>query len=284
MKILTFDLEDWFHLLDLPQTANHNEWGKFESRFEFSLNQITSLLRRRNQTATFFCLGWVAEKYPNAIKNLSSQGYEIGSHSQYHSLVYKQNSYEFETELVRSLECLEQVTGVRPRLYRAPGFSITPDTYWAFPILAKHGIQIDCSVFPAHRAHGGMPNSSFSKPYRLKTVHGDIKCFPINTIRIFNRSIVFSGGGYFRILPTKLIAHLMRRSPYVMTYFHPRDFDPGQPVLDGLNWSRRIRSYSGLNGALSKLENILDLGNFLDLESADQLIDWSNAPEIFCKT
>lgn len=280
IRALTFDLEDWFHLLDLPQTADPTAWPGFQSRFQRNLEVILEALERLEQPATFFCLGWIAKKFPNEIRKIAELGHEVGSHSMVHSLVYRQTPEAFADEVRESRDLLEQVTGRPVRAYRAPGFSITGATLWAFDVLASQGFEIDCSVFPAQRAHGGLPGFDHATPHWIDTPSGALKSFPMNTRRIAGQRLVFTGGGYFRLIPGFLLENWVGDTPYVMTYFHPRDFDPDQPVLEGLTPVRRFKAYVGLRGALPKLERLLERFDFVDLRGADQRVDWSAAPRV----
>ena len=148
MNILTFDIEDWFHILDNPETKGVSEWSKFESRIHQNMEIIFNILRTNNQKATFFCVGWIAEKYPEIIRTIVDSGFEIGSHTHYHQLVYEQSPKEFEIDLIKSIDTLESVSGQKIKYFRAPGFSITNETPWAIETLRKHGIEIGFSFFP----------------------------------------------------------------------------------------------------------------------------------------
>ena len=162
------------------------------------------------------------------------------------------------------------------KCFRAPGFSITEKTLWAFESLIKNGIEYDCSIFSSRRAHGGMTSKTINLPSRISYKGLNIKEFPINTHKIAGFNTVFSGGGYFRFFPYKLIRKWIRQSEYTMTYFHPRDFDFEQPVIPGLSPLRKFKSYVGLKSCQSKLEQWLNDFSFIDIETADNLIDWEN--------
>jgi len=274
VRILTFDIEEWFNLLDFDATRSVEMWGNFESRILKNTDRILELLEKKGQKATFFCLGWVAEKYPELIKKIDAAGYEIGSHSCAHQLAYELTPDQFRDDLKKSLDLLQNVTGKKVTCYRVPGFSITRDNAWTIDILIENGIQSDSSIFPAPRGHGGFENFGTDQPVVIKTAAGSLKEFPINTVRFLGKQIIFSGGGYFRLLPYMLIDKFMKQSPYVMTYFHPRDFDAGQPMLKGLPLGRRFKSYCGLGGAFRKLETLLDSYRFTDMKSADQAVIW----------
>jgi peptidoglycan-N-acetylglucosamine deacetylase len=275
-RILTFDLEDWYHLLDLPATRNTTDWERFESRFEPGVERILALLRTTGLKATFFCIGWMARKYPQVIRSISEQGFEIGCHSDTHRLVYEMTPAEFREDLQRCIASIEAVTGQKVRSYRAPGFSIKRDSLWAFEILARLGIESDSSVFPAHRAHGGLPGFASSHPFRIVTSAGIIKEFPMNTFGYSGMKTAFSGGGYFRLFPYPVIRRLTKRSDYVMAYFHPRDFDPLQPVLPGLSGLRKFRSYVGLRGSMDKFTRWMAEFDFTDMNTASSRTDWES--------
>lgn len=272
--ILTFDIEEWFNLLDFDATRSVGSWDAFECRIHENTDRILDLLSKRKQKATFFCVGWVAERYPEIIKKISDRGFEIASHSCYHQLAYELTKEEFRDDLQKSIGLLQGITGRPVTCYRVPGFSITRDNSWALDVLVECGIKFDSSIFPAPRGHGGFDNFGTDKPVIVETEYGNLKEFPINTVPFFGKRIIFSGGGYFRLLPYPLIKRFMRQSEYVMTYFHPRDFDSKQPVLDGLSAVRKFKSYYGLKTAFSKFEKLLDAFEFTDIATADAKISW----------
>lgn len=275
MKILTFDIEDWFHILDNASTRDICEWANYSSRFEPVVDRLLTIVEDRKLKATFFCLGWMAEQHPHVIRRIYSLGHEIGTHSYAHQLAYEQTPQQFTQDLKRSLGILEDVTGEKVRAYRAPGFSLTSSNRWVFEILVEHGIEVDSSVFPAERAHGGFAEFGSGGPVLVDTCSGQLKEFPINVFDLFGLKMVFSGGGYFRLLPYHFIRQLSSRTDYLMTYFHPRDFDPGQPLIPGLGLIRRFKSYYGLGSAENKLKQLLDDFEFIDLRTAVTRINWS---------
>ncbi len=279
MNILTFDIEDWFHLLDHDSTKTESKWESFPARVEENTDRILELLTRHRLSATFFCLGWIAERHPRVVKRIDALGYEVATHSYAHQLAYEQSPKAFRDDLVRSIGALEDLTGKKVRAYRAPGFSATELTPWLFETLCELGIEIDCSVFPAERAHGGFSGFE-ARPAWIEINGTRLKEFPMNTARILSRELVFSGGGYFRLFPYSMIDRLMRRSDYVMTYFHPRDFDPDQPMIEDLPLTRKLKSYCGLSRALGKLERLIDDHEFVDLRTAESQVAWESAPVI----
>lgn len=280
MRVLTFDIEEWFHLLDHPDTAQPSSWQNFEPRLVENLDRILALLERTNAKATFFCLGWVAEQYPELITAIIESGHEIGCHSYYHHLAYELTYDEFFSDTCRAKSILEDVSGKPVVAYRIPGFSLKDENQWVFEALIDAGFEYDCSVFSAARAHGGISSLQMSSPGTIVIPDGrTIREFPLNTMNFFGRRLVFSGGGYFRLAPSSILSRLFSNDhDYLMTYFHPRDFDPNQPVLPNLSPIRRFKSYVGLSGAERKLESLLRQYYFQDLSGAAKQISWDVAP------
>ena len=274
MRILTYDIEEWFHILDNSSTKTLNEWANYESRIHANMDRILNFLDERNMKATFFCLGWIGEKYPEVIKEIDKRGFEIGSHTHMHQLIFEQNQKEFSSDLNRSVKTLEDITGKKIKSFRAPGFSLTSDVLWAFDELIAQGIEYDSSIFPAARAHGGIADFSAQTPHTLRYKGSEIKEFPINVKKFSSQKLVFSGGGYFRLIPYTLIKRWTRQTEYVMTYFHPRDFDAGQPLIPGLSKFRRFKSYYGLSGAFDKLVRYTTDFDFTDLQNASKSLNW----------
>jgi len=278
MNILTIDLEDWFHILAHNETSKPAQWENFESRVERNTDWILDQLSAKNQYATFFCLGWIAKKYPSLIRKINDRGHEIACHSMNHQLAYEQKPGEYRTELADALHLLEDIVGQPVYSYRAPGFSVTENTNWVFEILIECGIKNDCSVFPAKRNHGGYKGFLFREPCLVSTHGKSIREFPMSLSSVAGRTIVYSGGGYFRLLPYAVIKSMTKKSDYVMTYFHPRDFDPGQPMIASLPLKRKIMSYTGLRGARKKFEMLISDFRFTNVRDAVGKIDWDKVP------
>jgi peptidoglycan/xylan/chitin deacetylase (PgdA/CDA1 family) len=194
--------------------------------------------------------------------------------------MYEQNKQEVQEDLQKSILILESITGKKVKSFRAPGFSITEKNKWVFEVLSENGITHDSSIFPAGRAHGGFPSYAKVEPSIIDFNGYQIKEFPINTALILNKKWIFSGGGYFRLTPYNLIKYLTESSDYVMTYFHPRDFDPDQPIIKELSLIRKFKSYVGLKSCMKKLEKWTSDFEFIDLEGADSLTDWKKASVI----
>jgi len=254
-NILSVDVEDWFHILDLPTAPDLHAWHQLESRVEKNLHTILDLLERQGTKATLFVLGWVAEQYPNLVREAHRRGHEIASHGYAHQLVYSMTTAAFREDVIRSKRILEDLIGGPVLGFRAPGFSITPATPWAFGVLAEAGHTYDSSVFPARRAHGGFLGAALG-PHRIDTDHGPIVEFPISVTPLLGTRICFSGGGYFRLFPWAFIAASSRRANAenrpVVYYLHPREIDPDQPRLP-MNALRRFKSYVNLGSTQGKL-------------------------------
>ncbi|MEO5640432.1 MAG: polysaccharide deacetylase family protein [Sphingomicrobium sp.] len=278
MHILSFDIEDWFHLLEHDEVRGEASWAKLERKLPVMVARILDLLDETGRKATFFCLSWVAREFPELIREIDRRGHEIGSHSDVHSLIFEQSPAQFASELARSKALLEQVSGKPVTVYRAPGFSLVERSRWAFNELVAQGFEIDCSIFPASRAHGGFPSFPYEGPGWVETGNGRIKEMPMSAARIAGRRLVFSGGGYFRLLPLPVLRRLWRASRYTMTYFHPRDFEPDQPMMAGLSAARRFKSYYGLGSAEAKLRAILTDYDFVSVTAAAAKVDWGMAP------
>ncbi len=271
MNILTFDIEDWFHC---DFISDNSTWKNYETRIFKSTDRILQLLDRKNTKGTFFILGWIASNHPEVVKTIHKHGHEIGCHSSMHNLVHRMNPDTFLKDTETSIKTIEAIIGEKITIYRAPGFSITEKTPWAFEILHSLGIEVDCSVFPAKHDYGGFPDFGESKPARIRYNGIEMKEFPMNTHKIFNRNIVFSGGGFFRLFPYSLIKRWTCESQYVMSYFHPRDFDHSQPMLPQLPLIRKFKSYYGLKGAFKKFEQWLTDFEALSLRQANDTMDW----------
>ncbi len=280
MNVLTFDIEEWFHILDNSSTMNVKSWNNYESRINNNMDKIFKILIDNNISATFFVVGWIAEKYPDIVKKIDSLNFEIGSHTHLHQLMYNQSYEQVNEDLKKSLSTIESITGKKITKFRAPGFSITNSNKWAFEILIKHGIKIDASIFPAKRAHGGFSSFFESKPSIIELNGLKIKELPINTVNTIFGDFVFSGGGYFRLIPYFMLRYFTKKSDYTMTYFHPRDFDPDQPIIKELSYYRRFKSYYGLSTSSFKLSKWVKEFDFIDMKKADNLINWESAPVV----
>lgn len=280
--LLSFDFEEWFHIIQNDATeARPAEWSRLTPRIEVMTDKLLAFLRERNARATFFVLGWVAEKYPHLVASIAKDGHEIGCHSHLHRPVWSLSPGTFAEDLRVSLDAIAAAAGSRPRIFRAPGFSIDTRAPWAFDALAREGIELDSSIYPGRHNHGGIPSAP-KRPFLLRTGSGAvIREFPISTASFLGKRVTFSGGGYFRLLPLPIQRnrfHAFQKdgSP-VITYFHPRDFDTEIPD-SGLGWLRELKSNVNVSGALGKLATLLGEFEMRPLSEVNASLDWKNAP------
>ncbi len=277
MNILTFDVEEWFHLLDNSSTRSEEQWKTYEVRIYENMDRIFRILEDTNTKATFFIIGWIAKTYPDLVKRISEK-YEIGSHTMNHQLVWQQSPNEFYEDVESSVKLLQDLTGKAVKYFRAPGFSIRESEAWAFEIIHDLGIEIDCSVFPSHHAHGWFPSYGKAEPAIIEVDQKRIKEFPISCRDIGGKHIIYQGGGYFRLFPYSLIKKWAYKDlDYLLSYIHPRDLDAGQPMVPDLSFKRKFKSYVGISGAEKKLRRLLTDFHFTDLGTANSDINWSLA-------
>lgn len=280
MNILTFDVEEWFHLLDFDATRTEEQWKDYEVRIYENMERIFQILEETNTKATFFVIGWIAKTYPDIVRKIAEK-YQVGCHTMNHQLVWQQSRRKFREDVETGVKMLEDITGKKVECFRAPGFSIRESEAWAFEVLSELGITYDSSVFPARHAHGGMPTFPKAAPTIIKYHGCELKEFPICYETIFGKHIVFSGGGYFRLFPYSLIKKWsMEHQDYLLSYIHPRDLDGGQPMLKGLPLARRFKSYVGTKTAADKLRRWLKDFRFTDIATADRQIVWEDAPRL----
>lgn len=260
LNAFCIDLEEWFHVcaVDTPY-QDPASWDSAPSCVEADTDALLGLLGEVDVKATFLTLGWVAEKYPRLIKRISDLGHEIGCHGYYHRLVYEQRPEEFRKEIVTARKVLQDTSGQDVTSFRAPGFSMKRECFWAYPILVEEGFRVDVSVVPAARDHGGVTDFS-RKPFVLATGSGDISVFPVSVLEMLGKTIPFSGGGYLRLFPMDLIRHGFRQNHGlglpVMLYIHPREINPAQPRL-ALPPLKSFKYYVGLKGCEDKLRSLL---------------------------
>ena len=278
MNILTFDIEEWFHLLDCDDTRTEEQWKTYEVRIHENVDRILNILEQSDTRATFFIIGWVARTYPDVVRRIASK-YQVGCHTMNHQLVWQQAPQEFREDVESGVKLLQDITGQPVEVFRAPGFSIRESEAWAFETLGELGIKYDCSVFPAAHAHGGMPSFSTQGPALIRRGGVELKEFPISFKTLMGKHLVFSGGGYFRLFPYSFIRRWSRESgDYMLSYLHPRDLDPGQPMIKSLPLTRKFKSYVGLKHAEAKLRKWVADFKFVDIPQADSMTDWANVP------
>ncbi len=254
------DLEEWFHICAADTPYNDPAtWDQAPPHVVPDTETLMRLLDETGTRGTFLTVGWVADKYPDLIKRLSDAGHEIGCHTYFHRVVYEMAPAEFEADIARCLKTLRDISGQPVTAFRAPGFSITREAFWAYPILRKHGITVDVSIVPAVRDHGGV--KGFTRdPFLLHTGEGDISCFPVSVMSIAGKAVPFSGGGYLRLFPMSLIKAGYRQNHEAgrpgMSYIHPREINPDQPRLK-LPLRKGFKYYVGIKTAEEKLRRCL---------------------------
>lgn len=257
--IFSIDVEDWFHILDLPSTPDISRWGSLASSVEKNFLRLLDLFDENGVATTCFFLGWIAERFPHLVKEADRRGHEIASHGYAHRLVYEMRKRDFLEDAVRSKGILEDLGGHDVAGYRSSGFSITKQTPWFFEALVRAGYRYDSSVFPAPRVHGGMDGGACA-PYRVSSGSESLIEFPISVTTVFGRRLCFFGGGYLRLFPGFVIrrmAHkVLREGRPVIFYIHPREIDPYHPRLP-MSRGRRFKSYVNLKGTEAKIRSIL---------------------------
>jgi polysaccharide deacetylase family protein (PEP-CTERM system associated) len=233
--------------------------------------RLLDLLAVYSVSATFFVLGWVAERFPQLVREICAAGHEIGSHSHWHRLVYEQTPEEFRADLIYSRRVLEEAAGVAITCYRAPSFSITSRSLWALAILVEEGFEVDSSVFPIWHDRYGIPDAP-RNPHELQTPAGSIWEFPPSVQRVAGVNWPVSGGGYFRLYPAWVTRRALRRinaqqQPF-MFYVHPWEIDAGQPRLEVGSASGRARHYLNLHSTHDKLKTLLQEFDFGTMSQA----------------
>lgn len=272
MNILTFDIEDWYNHDDYSRDF---DWEKHEVRIYEGTEKILTALEERGLKGTFFCVGWLAEHHPKVIRWIADAGHHLGCHSYQHELATRFSREEFKEDTYKAKCLIENVTGKEVNAFRVPSFSITKDNLWAFDVLAELGFKYDSSVFPSHHEFGGLPDFP-STPHVIKTTNGDLKEFPISLGKFLGREIVYSGGGYFRVMPYWLLKRMTNEVDYVLSYFHPSDFDPGQPQMPQLPKMRQLKNRVALKGAYCKFKSYIRDYSFISLDEADERVLWEN--------
>jgi polysaccharide deacetylase family protein (PEP-CTERM system associated) len=259
VSVLSVDVEDWFHILDIQSGPPLSAWNDLPSRVEKNFLRLLDLFSKHQATVTCFFLGWVAERLPHLVKEAAARGHEIASHGYNHRLVYELSRDEFYDDGVRSRKVLEDLAGMPVEGYRSAGFSATHKTPWFFDVLAEAGYRYDSSVFPAARAHGGMKLTP-RQPHLIATAGAAIFEFPITVADVFGKPFCFFGGGYLRLSPYWLIRRMSHRvldeGRPVVFYIHPREIDPSHPRLS-MNVLRHFKSYVNLSSTEGKLDRIL---------------------------
>lgn len=277
LNALTVDVEDYFQVSAFAENIDQRDWDKHPLRVENNTRRLLDLFDEREVKATFFVLGWVAERVPNLVREIASRGHEIACHGYSHQLVYNQTPNKFREETLHSKQLLEDIVQVPVRGYRAASYSITERSRWALDIIAEAGFDYDSSIFPVRHDRYGIPGAPDS-PHRLETPNGhSLVEFPLSTARLFYYRLPVAGGGYFRIYPYALtrsgLRQINRRQQPFIFYLHPWEIDPEQPRI-AANWFSRFRHYRNLEKCESRLCRLMaefqfgtawDVLNTLDL-------------------
>lgn len=258
---LTIDVEDYFHVASLAEVIRPDDWQGQEQRCVASTERLLALLETQQVRATFFVLGWVAEREPALVRRIQAQGHEIACHGYSHQLVYNQSQATFREETQRSKALLEDITGEPVLGYRAASYSITKRSLWALDELAEAGFVYDSSIFPIRHDRYGIPDAP-PQPHLLSTPKGyPLIEFPMSAARLLGARLPVCGGGYFRLLPYWLtrwgLRQINRRGQPFVFYLHPWEVDPGQPRVEGLSKLSRFRHYNNLDRTLPRLEQLL---------------------------
>lgn len=265
---LTIDVEDYFQVAALAEAVRPEDWHSMEYRVEANTNRLLDLLDKHNTKATFFTLGWVAEKSPELVRTIQRGGHEIASHGYSHQLIYNQTPDAFREETRRSKRILEDITGQAITGYRAASYSITNQSRWALDILAEEGFVWDSSIFPVHHDRYGMPGTP-RWPHKLTTNEGhELAEFPLSTLKFPGYTLPIAGGGYFRLFPYWFsrwgLGSINRQGQPFVFYLHPWEVDPGQPKLD-VKWFSRFRHYNNLDVCEARLDKLLGHFSFVPM-------------------
>jgi polysaccharide deacetylase family protein (PEP-CTERM system associated) len=256
---LTIDVEDYFQVSAFAPYIDRADWDSRECRVERNIARILSLLDRYGVQATFFTLGWIAERYPGVVRDILAGGHELASHGYGHQRASDLTPEQFHADIDRAKRLLEDLSGVEVKGYRAPSFSIDArNRDWAFDALARAGYRYSSSVYPVRHDHYGMPDA----PRFRHAAHSDVLEVPPTTVRAFNRNWPASGGGYFRLMPYALSRRLIERvnrhdGESAVFYFHPWEIDTGQPRIPGINARTKFRHYVNIHRMEARLACLL---------------------------
>ncbi len=257
---LTIDVEDYFQVAALAEAVDRDDWSSMEYRVEANTDRLLALFDEHQTKATFFTLGWVAERSPALIRRIRDAGHEIASHGYSHQLIYTQTPEVFREETRKSKTVLEDITGNAVTGYRAASYSITSKSRWALDILCEEGFTWDSSIFPVHHDRYGMPGTPH-EPYLLQTPNGGtLTEFPLSTCPIGQYRLPIAGGGYFRLFPYGLsrwgLGKINKAGQPFIFYLHPWEIDTEQPRLKVKAFSR-FRHYNNLDKCMGRLERLL---------------------------
>lgn len=260
VNAMSVDVEDYFQVSAFADRVARDDWDSFDCRVERNTDNVLAMFADHGAKATFFTLGWVAERYPELIRRIVEQGHELASHGHAHFRVYEQSPENFREDVRRTKKLLEDTGGVAVNGYRAASFSISGRTPWAFEVLAEEGHTYSSSVYPIRHDHYGVPDAP------RFTYRPDDSCglyeIPITTVTAFGHKFPSGGGGYFRLLPYAVSrwaigrVNATDRRPTIF-YFHPWEIDPEQPRFDAISAKTRFRHYTNLGSMEARLRRAL---------------------------
>jgi len=267
--VFSVDVEEYFHVTAFDNVVRRDEWDAMPRRLDRSMPLLLDALARAGATATFFVLGWVAEREPEIVRAIAAAGHEIASHGYAHRRVCAMTPEEFRADLRASRQAIECASGVTVLGYRAPSFSIIPGCEWAFDVLIEEGFTYDSSIFPIRRRGYGYPNMP-RDPYVITRPAGTLAEFPLATVSVAGLRIPAAGGGYLRQLPFPLIRRAFtecgeRGAPGTF-YIHPWELDPAQPRLN-VGLLTRVRHYRGLASTRALIDALLSEFSFTSMRS-----------------
>lgn len=265
INALTIDVEDYFHVTAFERQIKPDEWDTYPLRVEGNTLRILDMLDEFALRATFFVLGWVAERLPGLVREIHRRGHEIACHGYGHQLIYRLSPQEFRKDISKAKTILEDICGERVYGYRAPSYSITTESLWALDILVEEGFSYDSSIFPITHDIYGIPGGK-RFPHEITTHAGKILEFPISTFPLkvggWQSRLPIAGGGYLRLFPAALVARAIqaintKEKQPVIVYFHPWEIDPQQPrIKAGLKSC--FRHYLNLERMELKIRHLLD--------------------------
>ena len=258
MNALTVDVEDYFQVSAMAPHIARDSWDAQPCRVERNVQRLLAMFAQHDARATFFTLGWIAERYPQLVRDIVAGGHELASHGYGHLRASEQSRNDFTEDVQRAKALLEDIGGKAVRGYRAPSFSIGHSNPWAFDVLLEAGYHYSSSVYPVHHDHYGMPDAP-RFPYAARPGLIEI---PITTTRVMGRNLPAGGGGYFRLAPYKLSRWALRRVNSIdrrpaIFYMHPWEIDPGQPRVAGTDMKTRFRHYVNLSRTEARLGHLL---------------------------
>jgi polysaccharide deacetylase family protein (PEP-CTERM system associated) len=256
---LTVDVEEYFQVAAFERTISREQWDQTDSRVEFSTGRVLDLFASRGVRATFFVLGWIAERHPGLVKRIVAEGHELASHGYDHTRIHRLTVDQFRADVVRTKDILESIGGVQVRGYRAPSYSINGRNLWALDTLKETGHVYSSSIYPIRHDLYGMPEAP---RFAFRCKPEGILEIPVTTVSLANRNFPCGGGGYFRLLPYPLFRWALNRVNTQdrrpgLFYFHPWEVDPGQPRVAGAPLKSRFRHYLNLDSMHARLERLL---------------------------